>query len=416
MKYLYLPLTILLCALTHIACSTGNSDDTIIESDVVNMTIIAEQTRTHLNSDGTKVEWNDSGEYLMAYQTAEGNTISNKSSEAIITEGLAKFDVSFSSSTAQSFEYNAIYPAASVAADATPTVDDVVFTLPITQRPTTVSFDSAADLLVARSVKTTTQSESLNMAFKRMVAIGRLSLAGVDDMNIAGVEFRISGAHLAGNISLNLSEGRIAEYNTTSDCITITYDQPIDASQPIFFTLLPTTIEANESFSVSVYDASGNTVSREVTLPRGRSLSFTAGDMTIFKVNMTDSGSEDANFGVIAGEWHLTEWCGMSNREFDFDIYLDIDTSGEIILWQRLTQHNWEKFVSTATIDGGIISGVYDDKTLWANDYRIELNENSMTWTNTSDPTDVSVYERADIPDNIAECESLSAKFSAPLL
>lgn len=416
MKYLYLPLTILLCALTHIACSTGNSDDTIIESNVVNMTIIAEQTRTHLNSDGTKVEWDDSGEYLMAYQTAEGNTISNKSSEAIITEGLAKFGVSFASSAAQSFEYNAIYPAASVAADATPSVDDVVFTLPVTQRPTATSFDSAADLLVARSIKTSTQSELLNMAFKRMVAIGRLSLAGVDDMNIAGVELRISGAHLAGNISLNLSEGRIAEYNTTSDCITIIYDQSIDASQPIFFTLLPTTIEANESFSVSVFDASGNTVSREVTLPRGRSLSFTAGDMTIFKVNMNDNSSEEADFGTIAGEWHLTEWCGMSNREFDFDIYLDIDATGDITLWQRLTQHGWEKFVSTATINSGVISGTYSDNTAWGSDYYISVSDDMMTWTNTSDPTDVSIYERADIPDNVAACKMLSSKFSSPLL
>ncbi|MBO5672164.1 MAG: hypothetical protein J6R81_03220, partial [Alistipes sp.] len=166
----------------------------------------------------------------------------------------------------------------------------------------------------------------------------------------------------------------------------------------------------------SVYDARGNTVSRSVTLPRGLSLNFAAGDMTIFKVNMTASGSEDANFGVIAGEWHLTEWCGMSNREFDFDIYLDIDATGDITLWQRLTQHGWEKFVSTATINSGVISGTYSDNTAWGSDYYISVSDDMMTWTNTSDPTDVSVYERADIPDNIAECESLSAKFSAPLL
>ncbi|MBR5206186.1 MAG: fimbrillin family protein [Alistipes sp.] len=416
MKYLHLPLAVLLCAMVHIACSTDNSDDAIVEGDIVNMTIIAEQTRTHLNNDGTKVEWNDSGEYLMVYQSAEGNTISNKSGEAVITDGLAKFGVSFSTSVAQSFEYNAVYPAASVAADATPSVDDVVFTLPVAQRPSATSFDSAADLLVARSITTTTQSESLNMAFKRMVAIGRLSLAGVDDMDIASVELRVPDAHLAGSLSLNLSEGHIAEYNTTSDCITITYDQPIDASQPIFFTLLPTTIEANESFIVSVYDTSGNALSREVRLPRGRSLSFAAGDMTIFKVNMDDKGSEDANFGAIAGEWHLTEWCGMSNKEFDFDIYLDIDASGSLTLWQRLTQHSWEKFTSTASIDNGVISGTYSDSTAWGSDYYISVSGDTMTWTNTADPTDVSIYTRADIPDNVAECEALSSKFSAPLL
>ena len=145
-------------------------------------------------------------------------------------------------------------------------------------------------------------------------------------------------------------------------------------------------------------------------------MSFAAGDMTIFKVNMDDKGSEDANFGAIAGEWHLTEWCGMSNKEFDFDIYLDIDASGSLTLWQRLTQHSWEKFTSTASIDNGVISGTYSDSTAWGSDYYISVSGDTMTWTNTADPTDVSIYTRADIPDNVAECEALNSKFSAPLL
>ena len=179
MKYLYLPLTALILTLSHIACSTDNHEEPIVDNDVVEMTIVAEQTRTHLSSDGSTVEWDATGEYLMVYQTTEGNTVSNKSCEASVVDGLAQFGVTFQSvATAQSFEYNAIYPASSVAVDATPAVDDVLFTLPVVQLPTSSSFDNSADLLVARRSTTTSQPESLSMAFKRLVAIGRLMLAG----------------------------------------------------------------------------------------------------------------------------------------------------------------------------------------------------------------------------------------------
>lgn len=417
MKYLYLPLTALILTLSHIACSTDNHDEPIVDNDVVEMTIVAEQTRTHLSSDGSTVEWDATGEYLMVYQTTEGNTVSNKSREASVVDGLAQFGVTFQSvATAQSFEYNAIYPASSVAADATPAVDDVLFTLPVVQSPTSSSFDNSADLLVARRSTTTSQPESLSMAFKRLVAISRLTLAGIDDLAIKSVELRIPGAPLAGSFSVNLPEGRIAEYSNTSDCVTIAYSEPVPATTPIFFTLLPVEIGAGESFTVTVVDANDNAISREVALPEGRSLSFSMGDMTKFTVNIENKGSEEADFASIAGEWHLAAWCGMEYEELDFDIYLDIDTAGSVTLWQRLAQHGWEKYLSTATLSNGVISGVYSDGVEWGGEYNLAIDGDTMTWTNTLDATDVSIYKRCDIPEGVEECEPMSVKLCAPML
>lgn len=416
MRCLYLSLAAILLMLSHIACSTDKSDDVVVNGDVVEMTIIAEQSRTHLNDNATNVEWDVSGEYLMVYQTADVSTISNMSNEAVVVNDLAQFSVSFMRiAEANSFTYNALYPAASIAADATPSVDDVVVMLPTVQRPSADSFDGDADLLVARQTKTVVQPESLSMAFKRLVAIGCMSFAGVDEIMISSVEFRIPNAHLVGSFSVNLPDGRIAEYSTTSDCITIAYDTPVVASTPIYFTLLPIELGAGDSFGVSIVDTNGNTISRDITLADGRSLNFTAGNMTIFKVNMEDRGSESADFAAIAGEWHLTEWCGMSDSNLDFDIYLDIDTNGNIALWQRLSHYGWERFDSTATLVNGVIEGIYSDGVKWGSAYNISVKGNQMIWTNTLDATDVSIYERTEIPSSVEECV-IASKFSTPLL
>ena len=417
MRYLYLSLVGLFLHMCLAACSTDKLDEVAVEGDEVNMTIVADQNRTHLNSDGTHIEWDATGEYLMVYQTADNTTISAKSSEAVVNGGLAQFGVTFQgNAAAQSFVYNAIYPAASVSVDATPAVDDVLFTLPLVQNPTALSYDNSADLLVARSVSVATQPEALSMSFKRLVALGRLSLTGIDDVAIKSIELRVPGANLAGSIAVNLTDGCVAEYSNTSDCITIVYDELVATTTPIFFTALPATIEAGDSFSVSVQCSNGDVVSREVRLPAGRSLNFTAGNMTIFKVNMDNKGSEDVDFGTIAGEWRLMEWCGMDKSEFDFDIYLDISASGSVTLWQRLAQLGWEKFESNASILNGVISGTYSDGVKWSGDYNVTMDNGRMIWTNTLDATDVSVYERTDIPDEVSECGTIASKFVLPIL
>ncbi len=416
MKRVFSIVALSLFALIGFSCSNEDGSG-VTEGDVVNISIIAEQTRTHLNNDGTQAEWDTTGEYLMVYQTADGTTERSQSSEAEVSNGLARFGVSFPKvATALSYEYNAIYPAKSVAADATPTTDDVVVTLPVEQRPSASSYDSSADLLVARSIVGDNQPESLNMAFKRLVAMGRLSFAGIDDMMISRVEITIPGAHLAGAISVNLPESRIAEYSNTSESIALSYDTPIAAADAFaYFTLLPVELTEGDSFTVTVYGDSGS-VSREVTLGEGSSLSFVIGDMTIFKVNM-QSTPEAITFADIAGTWRLKEWCGKQKSEFSFDVYLDIDAQGGVTLWQRLSEYGWEMFESEAVLADGVISGRYSDGTDWSADYSIaEGNDGSMTWSSTTDATDVSVYERAELPAGIEERDTRSPNFGSPIL
>ena len=84
-----------------------------------------------------------------------------------------------------------------------------------------------------------------------------------------------------------------------------------------------------------------------------------------------------------------------------FDIYLDITANGVVTLWQRLESRAWECFYSSAAIEDGVIFGTYTDGAAWGASYSVTLDENTMTWVATNDSTDISVYTRAELPEDL---------------
>ena len=106
--------------------------------------------------------------------------------------------------------------------------------------------------------------------------------------------------------------------------------------------------------------------------------------------------SGDADTKAIAGEWHLTEWRDTAPA---FDVYLSISEDGVVTLWQRIESRLWETFYSTVSFDGSIIAGKYTDGVAWAASYSVTIDGDTMTWTNTADKTEVSIYTRCTLPD-----------------
>ena len=104
----------------------------------------------------------------------------------------------------------------------------------------------------------------------------------------------------------------------------------------------------------------------------------------------------DADTSTIAGDWLLTSWRGAAPS---FDIYLSITEDGVVTLYQRMTSRLWETYYSTVEFENGIISGIYTDGVAWGASYSVTMSENTMTWTDTSDSTDVSVYTRCTLPN-----------------
>ena len=106
--------------------------------------------------------------------------------------------------------------------------------------------------------------------------------------------------------------------------------------------------------------------------------------------------SGDADTTAIAGEWHLTSWRGAVPS---FDVYLNITADGVVSLYQRIESRLWETYHSLVGYEGGIITGEYTDGTAWAASYYVTIAGDTMTWTNTADSAEVSVYTRCTLPD-----------------
>ena len=100
----------------------------------------------------------------------------------------------------------------------------------------------------------------------------------------------------------------------------------------------------------------------------------------------------------IEGTWHLTEWRGATPS---FEVYLDINATGGVTLYQRLENNYWEVFQSSATIENGVIWGVYTDGVAWGARYNLSVSDTTMTWVDTEDATDISIYTRSNLPTHI---------------
>lgn len=114
----------------------------------------------------------------------------------------------------------------------------------------------------------------------------------------------------------------------------------------------------------------------------------------------------DADTSALAGTWHLTEWRGAVPS---FDIYMSISEDGVVTLWQRIESREWELYYSTVGFENGVIAGEYTDGVAWSASYYVAVDGTTMTWTDTADATDISVYTRSELPDDIADVASTRA-------
>lgn len=274
----------------------------------VHMTIIASGdagTKTVLQSDGKTVLW-DSEEQLAVLETIvsaeETKTKCVASSNGVSTDGgkTMTFGVDFDKNvTGTSYTYYALYPNSSYITNNN--TDPEVFKVitPTTQKATATSYDGDADLLISRPVTKTTQQTNLNLAFKRMVVVGKMTLTNVDtDGYVKSVKFSSVDKVITGKSKLDLTTGEVVEYGYDGvgnkvDYVEITYaanDIPAN-NLTVYFTCLPFEINAGEKFTVTLTTKDDLTFTREVTIPEGRKLSFAVGKNTKFSVDMSEATS-----------------------------------------------------------------------------------------------------------------------------
>ena len=418
MKNIFKSLMLVAVAAMGIACQEKFEDFTPECANEVVMTITAdvEETRTWIDEDNGKVQWSE-GDQL---KVIENSAVYRTTEATTIEDGKAKFAVSFPANTsALEYTYNAIFPATAVVEDDAEKIDaaKVKVIVKDQQKPTATSFDPQADVLVANQLVFDAQPTELNMQFKRLVAMGKMTLKNMpDDAKIAQVVFT-AGANdgVAGRNYVNATTGKVLEYGYfgKTNVLTMSYDEAI-ASRDIYFTCNPFEMEAGETFKVKVV-CEDKTYNKDFTIADGRSLTFTEGNLGTFSVDMTGATVEtsfsfaDGNYAVIAksgSKYYAMKGVKgsgnfMSYSEVTYDGAATFSTEDETLVW------------TIASADGGYTFQNNESKYLyWASGNYAYLGDAQTLTITPIDGTNTYYVAVKETPERVLSYNAGSPRFA----
>lgn len=313
-------LAVAVCASLFTACS---KDDTVSDPSngrKVTMTVSASSelesasgSRTTYDPLTGKVSWNATGEFLQVLETAASTTVFATSQEGVISGDIAKFAVTFPANENTPLVYNAVYPASAWVTTSNTDITNMKVITPTVQQPTATSFDSNADLLIAKSISVESQPTELQMSFGRAVAIGKMTVKNLASAeSVLGVKFTAPDKKVTGRSYVDMTAGTIKEYgyiNNFADNVTLNYSSEMnitansEAGMTAYFTCFPFEVAAGETFTVTVTTAS-KIFTKTVTVQEGRALAFAAGDSSTFAVDMTGATEEENE--TLSGDYVIT--------------------------------------------------------------------------------------------------------------
>lgn len=313
-------LAVAVCASLFAACS---KDDTVSDPSngrKVTMTVTASSelesasgSRTTYDPLTGKISWNETGEYLQVFETAASKTTYANSQEGTVSDGTAKFAVSFPENANTPLVYNAVYPASAWVTSSNTDITNMKVITPTVQQPTATSFDSNADLLIAKSISLESQPTELQMSFGRAVAIGKMTVKNLaSEEPVLGVEFTAPDKKVTGRSYVDMTAGTVKEYGypgNFSDNVTLSYSSEMNLTANgatgmiAYFTCFPFEVAAGETFTVTVTTAS-KIFTKTVTVQEGRALAFAAGDSSTFAVDMTGAAEEATE--TLSGDYVIT--------------------------------------------------------------------------------------------------------------
>lgn len=313
-------LAVAVCASLFAACS---KDDTVSDPSngrKVTMTVTASSelesasgSRTTYDPLTGKISWNETGEYLQVFETAASKTTYANSQEGTVSDDTAKFAVSFPENTNTPLVYNAVYPASAWVTSSNTDITNMKVITPTVQQPTATSFDSNADLLIAKSISVESQPTELQMSFGRAVAIGKMTVKNLASAeSVLGVKFTAPDKKVTGRSYVDMTAGTVKEYGYATnfaDNVTLNYSSEMnitansETGMTAYFTCFPFEVAAGETFTVTVTTAT-KIFTKTVTVQEGRALAFTTGDSSTFAVDMTGATEEENE--TLSGDYVIT--------------------------------------------------------------------------------------------------------------
>lgn len=277
------------------ACQ-NDFEEQIEAKDSVVVTFVADSadSRTSVDTTGDVpvFAWAETGEtFAVLEQTdalAEATAVTYENED-----GKAKISATFDNNAGKAeYNYVTVYPASGyVSAEG---INNAILSIPAEQTMAEGSYDPNADLMVSKVVNTTAQpTEAQMVQFTRLAAVAKMSFRGFADVaeKVESVTFTTAeGVKIAGTFTTDLTNP--VEFTTAEGVNSVTVTAPEGGVSEVYFTLLPTTLEAGATYSVVVM-TDKKIYKKEATIPEGKSLEFAAGMVTRFGVDLTTATVSD---------------------------------------------------------------------------------------------------------------------------
>lgn len=277
------------------ACQ-NDFEEQIEAKDSVVVTFVADSADSRTSVDTTGdipvFAWAETGE---TFAVLEQTTALATASEFTYTykDGKAKISATFDNNAGQAeYKYVTVYPQAGYYE--AESINNATLCIPADQiMYSATSYDHNADLMVSKVVTTTAQpTEVKPLQFTRLAAVAKMSFRGFADAaeKVESVTFTTAeGVNIAGTFTTDLTNP--VEFTTVDGVNSVTVTSP-DGVSEVYFTLLPTTLEAGATYSVMVM-TDKKIYKKEATIPEGKSLEFAAGMVTRFGVDLTTATVSD---------------------------------------------------------------------------------------------------------------------------
>ena len=281
------------------ACQKEIQEEVPADKGTVQVTFVADSPDTKTSVDTSDDEtpffsWDESETFAVLEQQNSDTPTKAGSVEYEKVDGKAKITATFGAGPyvkgATIYHYVTIYPASGyVGAER---LDAATLSLPAVQTMAEGSYDPDADLMVSTILKKTEPpTEAQMVSFTRMAAVAKMTLKNFSleaGDEVEQVIFTAEGKTLAGTITADLANPNDFAAAEGVDNVTVN----TTSSSDVYFTLLPTTLEAGAAYTVTVITKEKLYI-KTGTIPAEKSLAFEAGMVTRFGVNMSSAAPSE---------------------------------------------------------------------------------------------------------------------------
>jgi len=273
-------------AMGFTACQEELQNDAPLTEETVEVKFVASSadTKTSVDTSGDAplFAWGENETFTVLEQTDALAAATSVTYEKV--DGKANITATFDANAGKgSYNYVTVYPASGyVKAD---DLESATLSLPAVQTMAESSYDPNADLMVSKVVTTTAQpAEAQMVRFTRLAAVAKMTLKNFaleSGDEVEQVIFTADGKNLAGTVTADLADPHMFTVAEGVNNVTVN----TTSSSDVYFTLLPTTLEAGAAYTVTVITKEKLYI-KTGTIPAEKSLAFEAGMVTRFGVNM----------------------------------------------------------------------------------------------------------------------------------